>query len=89
MHVVLVTTSYPESSSGSEAAGGFVADFAHQLARYAKVTVVAATSGPASVRTEGSLTMLNFGRTQSFPGRLTFSEDILLGKQVPGKGLLF
>ena len=60
MHVVLVTTSYPESSSGSEAAGGFVADFAHQLAEHAKVTVVAATAGPASVRTEGSLSVHRF-----------------------------
>lgn len=60
MHVVLVTTSYPESSSGSEAAGGFVADFAHQLAAYVKVTVVAAASGAASVRTEGSLNVHRF-----------------------------
>jgi len=60
MHVVLVTTSYPESSSGSEAAGGFVAEFAKQLARHAKVTVVAATSGSASVRTEGELSVHRF-----------------------------
>ena len=60
MHVVLVTTSYPESSSGSEAAGGFVADFANQLARHAEVTVVAAASGPASVRTEGPLHVHRF-----------------------------
>jgi len=60
MHIVLVTTSYPESSSGSEAAGGFVADFAQHLARHAKVTVVAATSGPGSVRTEGSLNVHRF-----------------------------
>jgi len=60
MHVVLVTTSYPESSSGSEAAGGFVADFANQLARHAEVTVVAAASGPASVRTEGPLRVHRF-----------------------------
>jgi len=60
MHVVLVTTSYPESSSGSEAAGGFVADFAHELAKHAKVTVIAATAGPSSVRTEGSLSVHRF-----------------------------
>lgn len=60
MHVVLVTTSYPESSSGSEAAGGFVAEFAQQLARHAKVTVVAATSGSASERTEGALSVYRF-----------------------------
>lgn len=60
MHVVLVTTSYPESSSGSAAAGGFVEDFANQLARHAEVTVVAAASGPASVRTEGPLHVHRF-----------------------------
>jgi glycosyltransferase involved in cell wall biosynthesis len=60
MHVVLVTTSYPESSSGSEAAGGFVAEFANQLARHAQVTVVAAASGPASVRTEGPVRVHRF-----------------------------
>ncbi|MEJ2273594.1 MAG: glycosyltransferase [Woeseiaceae bacterium] len=60
MHVVLVTTSYPESSSGSEAAGGFVADFAHQLAQHSKVTVIAATSGPASRLSEGSLQVHRF-----------------------------
>lgn len=60
MHVVLVTTSYPESQSGSEAAGGFVADFAQQLARHAKVTVVAATSGSASIETEGALKVHRF-----------------------------
>jgi len=60
MHVVLVTTSYPESSSGSEAAGGFVADFAQQLARYVQVTVVAAAAGATSVRTEGLLRVHRF-----------------------------
>lgn len=60
MHVVLVTTSYPESSTGSEAAGGFVADFAHELANHCEVTVVAATAGPSSVRTEGSLSVHRF-----------------------------
>lgn len=60
MHVVLVTTSYPASPSGSEAAGSFVADFAHELAKHAKVTVVTATAGPASVRTEGSLSVHRF-----------------------------
>ena len=55
MHVVLVTTSYPDSQSGSEAAGGFVADFAQQLARHVRVSVVAATAAAPSVRTEGSV----------------------------------
>ncbi len=39
--VVLVTTSFPESVPGSEAAGGFVSDFAHALSRRVNVTVVA------------------------------------------------
>ena len=60
MHVVVVTTSYPESSSGSEAAGGFVESFARELAKHSRVTVVAATAGPSSVRTEGSLKVSRF-----------------------------
>lgn len=40
-HIVLVTTSFPESVSGSEAAGGFVSDFAGALSRRVAVTVVA------------------------------------------------
>jgi len=42
-HILICTTSYPESShaSGSEAAGSFVADFASALSEHARVTVVA------------------------------------------------
>lgn len=40
-HIVLVTTSYPSSEDGSEAAGSFVADFAHELSQYLKVSVIA------------------------------------------------
>lgn len=41
-HILICTTSYPESShaSGSEAAGSFVADFASALSEHARVTVV-------------------------------------------------
>ncbi|HSS65595.1 MAG TPA: glycosyltransferase [Gammaproteobacteria bacterium] len=39
--VVLVTTSFPESVLGSEAAGGFVSDFAAALSRRVEVAVVA------------------------------------------------
>jgi len=39
--VVLVTTSFPESVSGSEAAGSFVSDFARALSRRVDVAVVA------------------------------------------------
>ncbi len=61
MHVLLVTTSYPESQSGSEAAGGFVEEFARQLAGHARVTVVAAAGGGSSVRDEGPLRVRRFG----------------------------
>jgi len=40
-HFVIITTSYPTSHDGSEAAGSFVADFAMTLANYVQVTVVA------------------------------------------------
>lgn len=40
-HLVVVTTSYPLTSDGSEAAGSFVADFAEELASQIQVTVVA------------------------------------------------
>jgi glycosyltransferase involved in cell wall biosynthesis len=43
LHIALVTTSYPDSGQGSEAAGSFVEDFAHALSEYARVTVVAAS----------------------------------------------
>lgn len=39
--VVMVTTSFPISSDGSEAAGSFVADLAEELARHLPVRVVA------------------------------------------------
>lgn len=40
-HVALVTTSFPGNEPGSEAAGSFVADFADELSRHCRVTVVA------------------------------------------------
>lgn len=60
MHVLIVTTSYPDSQVGSEAAGGFVEEFARQLTRHAKVTVVAAAASESSVRTEASLRVHRF-----------------------------
>lgn len=41
MHILLISTSYPDQTTGSEAAGSFVADFAEELARDIKVTVLA------------------------------------------------
>ena len=61
MHILLVTTSYPESQSGSEAAGGFVEEFARQLANHARVTVVAAAGGGSSVCEEGRVQVRRFG----------------------------
>lgn len=60
MHIALVTTSYPDSGSGSEAAGGFVADFARELANHARVSVVAATAAGPSVRGEGEVQVHRF-----------------------------
>lgn len=42
-----------------------------------------------AIWTKGLLPVLNFGRTQPFPCGLTFGENILLGEQVPGEGLVF
>ena len=39
-HIVIVTTSFPESSDGSEAAGSFVRDFAQALSGRVEITVV-------------------------------------------------
>ena len=57
--IALITTSYPDSTPGSEAAGSFVADFAEELARIAKVIVVAA-SRETSVAGSGNLTVVRF-----------------------------
>lgn len=58
-HVALITTSYPEGEAGSEAAGSFVQDFALELTRFARVTVVAAATGE-SVEKSGPLTVRRF-----------------------------
>ncbi len=51
MKVLLITTSFPQSASGEEAAGSFVADFARELSREAEVVVVA--PGKQEVREVG------------------------------------
>jgi len=58
-HIALVTTSYPTSHDGSEAAGSFVADFAQALTTYAQVTVIA-PSLSAEVEQHKSLTLWRF-----------------------------
>lgn len=56
--VVLVTTSYPASGDGSEAAGAFVADFAHELRRHAEVRVVG--PGPHPSHEPGTVPVWRF-----------------------------
>lgn len=58
-HVALITTSYPDTRSGSEAAGSFVEDFARELSRRVRVTVVAASSSD-SIQQDGNLTIRKF-----------------------------
>jgi glycosyltransferase involved in cell wall biosynthesis len=59
VHVALITTSYPDDTPGSEAAGSFVADFATELSKHVKVTVVAAAT--ASSRTsDAKLDVIRF-----------------------------
>jgi glycosyltransferase involved in cell wall biosynthesis len=63
MTVVLITTSYPETGDGSEAAGSFVADFADQLSRHTEVTVVAPGSR-SSHEDHGSLVVDRFAASK-------------------------
>ena len=58
-HIVLLTTSYPDDAPGSEAAGGFVEDFARELATRVRVTVIAAGHSD-STETSGNLTVCRF-----------------------------
>ena len=58
-HIALVTTSYADREAGAEAAGGFVEDFASELAQHLRVTVVAASS-ENSVVSGPSLTTRRF-----------------------------
>lgn len=58
--ILLITTSYPTGLPGSEAAGGFVADFATELARHVEVVVLAPAARAHSSKS-GSL------RVETFP----------------------
>lgn len=58
--VALITTSYPDETPGSEAAGSFVQDFATELANSVDVTVLAA-GGADSVESRANLTVRRFG----------------------------
>ena len=58
-HIALVSTSYPDGKPGTEAAGSFVADFAEELSRRVRVTVVAAGTDD-EVSQEGNLCIRRF-----------------------------
>jgi glycosyltransferase involved in cell wall biosynthesis len=62
---LLITTSYPTSGDGSEAAGAFVADFAEALSEHAPVRVLAPGGAPGHERSRGSLQVHRFAA----PGR--------------------
>ena len=58
-HVALITTSYPDNAPGTEAAGSFVEDFARELSRHIRVTVVAASTAE-SMSSDGDLSVRRF-----------------------------
>ncbi|HED12096.1 MAG TPA: glycosyltransferase [Gammaproteobacteria bacterium] len=58
-HIALLTTSYPDGTPGSEAAGGFVEDFAEALSSKARVTVVA-PARQGAVNASAELTVRRF-----------------------------
>jgi glycosyltransferase involved in cell wall biosynthesis len=59
MHLVLVTTSYPDKTPGSEAAGSFVEDLALELASYISVTILAPGT-ESSTSHDKKLTVVRF-----------------------------
>lgn len=58
-HIALITTSYPENTPGADAAGSFVEDFARELSRHLRVTVLAAGTVD-SFATDGELRVQRF-----------------------------
>lgn len=62
-HIALITTSYPEDALGTEAAGSFVEDFARELSRHLRVTVIAASTAD-SLSTDGDLSVRRFAVPQ-------------------------
>ena len=58
-HAALITTSYPDNAPGTEAAGSFVEDFARELSRHIRVTVVAASTAE-SLSSDGVLSVRRF-----------------------------
>lgn len=60
MHILLITTSFPEQIPGSEAAGSFVEDFAEALSKHINVTVIAPGRSNLSEADNGNLTVRRF-----------------------------
>ena len=60
MHILLISTSYPEQTPGSEAAGSFVEDFAEAVSGHINVTVVAPGLNNVSETYNANLTLRRF-----------------------------
>ena len=60
MHILLISTSYPEQTPGSEAAGSFVEDFAEAVSEHINVTVVAPGLNNVSETYNANLTLRRF-----------------------------
>lgn len=52
-HLAVVTTSFPDETPGAEAAGSFVADFAEELARSVRVSVLAPAASSRETERNG------------------------------------
>ncbi len=65
-HIVIITTSYPITSDGSEAAGAFAHDFVDALAREANVSVIAPGQDNA-VYSSGEITVYRYWTPQGKP----------------------
>jgi glycosyltransferase involved in cell wall biosynthesis len=59
-HITLITTSYPTTHDGSEAAGSFVADFVEELANHVQVTVIAPSLKTETEKRHSLLTIERF-----------------------------
>lgn len=58
-HIVIITTSFPQSTPGAEAAGSFVYDFAIELTMHTRVTVIA-PGDTTAVEQQESITVNRF-----------------------------
>ena len=58
-HILIISSSFPSRHDGSEAAGSFVKDFAYELSKYVKVTVVAPGEKTQNLE-QNNLNIINF-----------------------------